>query len=119
MRQGLGDKHGLALSLGNLGFVAQQQGDHTTARSLYERSLSIRRELGGNADVLVLLDSLASLALAERQNEPAVCLLGAVAGFAACRESRLKTRNMTATSASRARRWVRLSSLRPGRRDTA
>src|SRR5262249_7586492 len=53
----------IAASLNDLGSVANLQEDYTTARSLYEESLAIRRALGdrlGVADSLRNLGSVAS-----------------------------------------------------------
>ena len=50
----LGDKHGIARSLSNLGAVAQNRGDLQTATELYEQSLVLRDELG-RANLIVLL----------------------------------------------------------------
>jgi predicted ATPase/class 3 adenylate cyclase/Tfp pilus assembly protein PilF len=46
LQREIGDKMGIAHSLGSLGNVACDQGDHLAARSLHEESLSIRREIG-------------------------------------------------------------------------
>jgi len=46
LRQGLGDRQGIASSLENLGMVAWRQSDYAQARALHQQSLALRRELG-------------------------------------------------------------------------
>ncbi|HZG66573.1 MAG TPA: tetratricopeptide repeat protein, partial [Herpetosiphonaceae bacterium] len=63
--QQLGDQHGSATALGNLGLVALSQGDRTTARTFHVASLSLRRELGDQRGIATTLNSLAGIALDE------------------------------------------------------
>jgi len=58
----LGDRSGIARSLGNLGNVAANQGDYPTARVLYGESLAIKRELGDRFDSAGLLGNLGGVA---------------------------------------------------------
>ncbi|HEX8917555.1 MAG TPA: tetratricopeptide repeat protein, partial [Chloroflexota bacterium] len=51
-----------AQALKGAGTLANQQGDHTTARGLYQRSLALRRELGDRPGVAVLLANLGIVA---------------------------------------------------------
>jgi len=46
----LGDKHGLAYGLNNLGLVALSQGDLVRAEKLTEESVALLRELGSGGD---------------------------------------------------------------------
>jgi predicted ATPase/class 3 adenylate cyclase len=59
----LGDRRGIAASLGNLGNVTSEQGDFTSARALHEESLAIRRELGDQSGIAVSLNNLGNVAL--------------------------------------------------------
>lgn len=58
----LGDKSGIASSLGNLGAVAHGQGDFAAARTLCEESLTIMRELGNNRGTSAALNNLGTIA---------------------------------------------------------
>jgi len=46
--QSIGDKHGQAAALNSLGFIATEHQDFAQARSLFEASLILKRELGEN-----------------------------------------------------------------------
>jgi len=59
----LGDRSGIAASLGNLGNVAVNQGDHPAARALQEQSLAIYRELGDRFGTANTLNNLGVVAL--------------------------------------------------------
>jgi predicted ATPase/DNA-binding winged helix-turn-helix (wHTH) protein len=63
IRRELGDRSGIAGSLGNLGNVASGQGDYPAARTLYEESLAIRRELGDPSGIANSLGNLGNVAL--------------------------------------------------------
>jgi predicted ATPase/DNA-binding winged helix-turn-helix (wHTH) protein len=63
IRRELGDRSGVAGSLGNLGNVAVNQGDHSTARALQEQSLEIYRELGDRFGTANTLNNLGVVAL--------------------------------------------------------
>jgi tetratricopeptide (TPR) repeat protein len=58
LRQALGDKWAIAVSLNNLGNVAINQGRYDEARRLHEEGLAIRREVG---DMWVVANSLNNL----------------------------------------------------------
>ena len=62
IRRQLGDRRGIASSLGNLGNVFYDQGDYPTARALYEESLAIWRELGDQRGIARALNNLAGAA---------------------------------------------------------
>jgi len=63
IRRELGDRSGIAGSLGNLGNVAVNQGDHSAARALQEQSLAIYRELGDRFGTANTLNNLGVVAL--------------------------------------------------------
>jgi len=63
--------------LWTLGNVARDQSDHPTARSLYAEGMLAAQEQGSAFHAAVLLDSFASLAVAEGQAVRAARLLGA------------------------------------------
>jgi predicted ATPase len=62
IRRELGDKLGIAASLGNLGVMAYEQGDYGAARTLYEEGLAIRRELGDKLGIAASLGNLGVVA---------------------------------------------------------
>ena len=62
IRRQLGDRRGMAASLGNLGNVASDQGDFVSARALYEESVAIMRELGNRMGVAASLNNLGNVA---------------------------------------------------------
>jgi hypothetical protein len=57
----LDNKAGLAAVLSNLGYVAQNQGDHRSARALFSESLSLSHELGHRYLIAAALIGLAGL----------------------------------------------------------
>jgi tetratricopeptide (TPR) repeat protein len=57
---------GIASVLINLGDVAIEQGDYTTARSMFEESLAINRELGDKWRIAVVLNGLGRVAYVQR-----------------------------------------------------
>jgi predicted ATPase/DNA-binding winged helix-turn-helix (wHTH) protein len=61
IRRGLGDRPGVAVSLGNLANVALHQGDYPAARALLEESLAIHRELGDRFGIAVSLSNLGNV----------------------------------------------------------
>jgi predicted ATPase/DNA-binding SARP family transcriptional activator len=61
--EGIDDRRGVADALSRLGQEAWRRGDHSTAHSLYDRSLDILREQGEVRSVAVLLFNLGSLAI--------------------------------------------------------
>src|SRR5579871_1302549 len=58
----VGDKWGIAASLGNLGHVALAHGNYDGAQAYYEEGLAIRRDIGDKLDIAVSLNSLGGLA---------------------------------------------------------
>ena len=58
IRRKLGDRQGIASSLGNLGAVALDHGNSPTATALYEESLAIQRELGDRWGIASSLNNL-------------------------------------------------------------
>src|SRR6185295_3226636 len=72
IKRELDDKWGIASSLGNLGIVANDQGDYPLARALHEESLAIRRDLSDKLGVALSLLNLGVVVLAEsiRQAQP-------------------------------------------------
>ncbi|MFL5732491.1 MAG: tetratricopeptide repeat protein, partial [Chloroflexia bacterium] len=73
----LGDKRGIAVSLGNLGNVAYGQGDYAIAHSLYEGSLALMRELGVSWGIGWILAGLGGVAAGVGQASRGTRLLGA------------------------------------------
>jgi predicted ATPase/DNA-binding winged helix-turn-helix (wHTH) protein len=63
IRRELGDRPGIAASLGNLGNVAFNQGDYPAATALQEQSLAIRRELGDRYGIATTLNNLGAVAI--------------------------------------------------------
>ena len=61
--RGLGDRHGVAMSLESLAALVSLQGDHETSGSLLRESLGIRRELGDKVGVAASLRFLGHLAV--------------------------------------------------------
>ncbi len=62
IRRELGDRSGIAGSLGNLGSVTASQGDHPAARALLEESLAIYRELGDRFGIASSSNNLGNIA---------------------------------------------------------
>jgi predicted ATPase/DNA-binding SARP family transcriptional activator/Tfp pilus assembly protein PilF len=62
MHQELGERPGIAETLGSLGTVAFYQGDYAAARALYEQSLTLLRELRNRSGVATALHNLAMVA---------------------------------------------------------
>jgi predicted ATPase/DNA-binding SARP family transcriptional activator len=61
----LGDRHGIANSLGGLGLVVRGQGDYATACRLFEEALAINRALGDQVLQAANLHWLGYMAVAE------------------------------------------------------
>jgi len=74
IRRELGDRSGIAASLGNLGNVAVNQSDYAAAKALHEESLAIRRELGDRFGIAVRLNNLGNVALAQGDYAAAMAL---------------------------------------------
>jgi predicted ATPase/class 3 adenylate cyclase len=68
LRQGIGNKWGIAQCLAHLGEVARSQGDYARAKRCNEEGLAIMREIGNRADISIYLFNLGELAAA--QNDP-------------------------------------------------
>jgi predicted ATPase/transcriptional regulator with XRE-family HTH domain/Tfp pilus assembly protein PilF len=58
----IGDKHGMAIALNELGRIAWHQGDFASARTLYEESLQLARETGDKAAMSAALGNLGIVA---------------------------------------------------------
>lgn len=71
----IGDKHGIALSLMNLGNVAMDQGDLASAHSLYEESLALHREVGDKHGIADSLGNLGYMASCQNDTASARALL--------------------------------------------
>jgi hypothetical protein len=65
----------------NLGVVAEDEGDYTSAHSCYEESLLLTRATGNTFNLVFVLESLASLAALQDQPERALRLLGVTAAL--------------------------------------
>ena len=57
----LGDRHGIAAALGNLGMVCYDQGDYPAAMARHEESLTIWRELGNQRGIARTLIALGNI----------------------------------------------------------
>lgn len=58
----LGNRFGIAFTLGNLGMELQEAGDFATACTLYEESLAMHREMGHRAGVAGVLLNMGTIA---------------------------------------------------------
>ena len=65
LRRALGDKKGIASSLGNLANIAYQQGDYAQSRLLDEEGVAINRELGDKWAIARSLGNLGTAAFYE------------------------------------------------------
>jgi predicted ATPase/class 3 adenylate cyclase len=63
--QELGDRQGIAFSLGGLGLLVRDQGDYAAARRLFEEALAINRALGNRCEQEFDLHWLGYVAVAE------------------------------------------------------
>jgi predicted ATPase/class 3 adenylate cyclase len=75
IRRTLGDRRGIATSLGNLGLVSLWQCDFAAARTLIEESLQIMRELGDREGIANALGNLGIVAFRENDYSAAWDLL--------------------------------------------
>ena len=73
----LGDKEGIASSLGNLGNVCYLQSNYPTARSLYEQSLAMWSEIGDKQGAALSLAGLGEATVESNQPQRGARLLGA------------------------------------------
>jgi tetratricopeptide (TPR) repeat protein len=71
----LGNKHGIAVSLNNLGNVARNQRNNTRAHTLFTESLALRRELGDKHGIALALNNLGNIAFDQGDNSAARLLL--------------------------------------------
>ena len=83
LRQQLGNKWGVGVSLGTLGWVAMREGDWARALARLGESLEVRREIGDMGGSAWCLERVAEVALAQGQARKAACLLGAAAALRA------------------------------------
>jgi len=72
MRRRTGDSRGLAMTLSNLGTIANASGDYAEARRLYLESLSLLRRLRQPANIAVMLNNIADIEMHEKQYEKAI-----------------------------------------------
>jgi len=77
LRRQLGNKWGVGVSLGMLGWVAMREGDWNRAIARLGESLEVRREIGDMGGSAWCLERLAEVALAQGKPEKAVRLLSA------------------------------------------
>jgi tetratricopeptide (TPR) repeat protein len=89
LRREMGDKQGIAISLGNLGNEAWSQDDYAAARALYEESLSLRREMGDKWGIAFSLNALGNGAYLQGEYVEARAFLEAC--LALCQEMEEKT----------------------------
>jgi non-specific serine/threonine protein kinase len=62
IRRAIGDRHGVASCLNNLGSLAERRGDYRTAQNFHEESLAIRRELEDPVGISYSLNNLGNVA---------------------------------------------------------
>jgi non-specific serine/threonine protein kinase len=74
LRRELGDKRGIAASLGNLGNVAHEEGDYGRAVALHEEVLVLYRELGYHLGVVRALQNMGRAAGQQRNHARATAL---------------------------------------------
>jgi hypothetical protein len=80
--QAAGERRGVALAWAISALLAERRGDCAGAWAAYRQSIAELRILGGRADLVWVLDGLASLAVAQGQPERAARLGGAAAALA-------------------------------------
>jgi len=73
----MGNKLGIAYSLGNLANITREQGDFAAAHLLFAESLTLRMELNDQLGIAVLLSAMAEMAVAEEDLTRAICLAAA------------------------------------------
>jgi hypothetical protein len=81
LRRQLGNKWGVGVSLGTLGWVAIHEGDWTRATARLGESLEVRQEIGDKGGSAWCLERLAEIALAQKQAAKAVRIFGAAAAL--------------------------------------
>jgi tetratricopeptide (TPR) repeat protein len=74
MQRELGDRVGIAISLGNLGEIARLQGELTQALALHEEGLALQRDLGDRHSLALSLLNLGAVAddLGDRERAAAL-----------------------------------------------
>jgi hypothetical protein len=77
----LGDRWGIAGTLADLGGLAGEQGNYSTARSLYRESIKIFQELDHKRGIARLLECFACAAAVQLEAERAMRLAGAAAAL--------------------------------------
>jgi hypothetical protein len=85
----LGDQHGIAWGLHNLGQIALAEGDALKAAALFKESLVLCRDLGAKVGIAYGLAGMASVAVMLGQLPRAARLLGAVEALLAAIRGRL------------------------------
>ena len=75
IQRAIGDRLGIALTLGNLGTIAEEQGQYAVARPLYEEGLAVCRELGDQQGTWLALYNLGLVAVGQSDYRSARALL--------------------------------------------
>ncbi|NJM08549.1 tetratricopeptide repeat protein, partial [Candidatus Gracilibacteria bacterium] len=75
LRREIGDRWGTANGLNNLGQIAREIGDLTTAQAMFEESLAINREIGDKGAIVYLLEDFGFLAARQHEPQRALTLL--------------------------------------------
>ncbi len=83
LRRQLGNKWGIGVSLGILGWVAMREEKWDRATARLGESLEVRREIGDQSGCAWCLERLAAVAMAQGQTEKAARLFGAGAALRA------------------------------------
>jgi tetratricopeptide (TPR) repeat protein len=82
IRREIGDRYGIAWSLGGVGHVAREAQEFARCAALYRESMVLRRTLEDRSSIAQGLEDFAGLAGRQQQWERAVRLLGAAEGIA-------------------------------------
>jgi hypothetical protein len=77
----LNDRWGIAGTLADLGGLAREQKDYSTAHSLYRESVKLFQDLEHKRGIARLLECFASLAAAQQNAERSLRLAGAAAAL--------------------------------------
>ncbi|HEY2592455.1 MAG TPA: LuxR C-terminal-related transcriptional regulator, partial [Chloroflexota bacterium] len=83
IKRGMGDTHGLALSLAKLGEVLALQGEAAAAHKLLCESLNLQRDLGDRSTMAFVLDRFAMAAAARDRPAQALRIAAAAHAFRA------------------------------------
>src|SRR5262249_6474567 len=78
MLRRLGNKHAMAYTLHDLGYVAHKERDHVRAAACFAESLALFRELGNKLGIALCLASVAGVVEVHGHLEQAARLFGAV-----------------------------------------